>query len=184
MLLDTEIISLQEKYSIYPTVIQAFGTTGIPNLIIQNILDDYQNEANTILAEIRPGLQLNFKTEKIKTDGSLDDTLHLTYSINNRTRDYSQLSGAQRLCIAFSLKFGLALLLLKMFGYQIKFLLLDEVDQSLDKASTDAFANIIKHFQKDLTILVITHNDRLKDYFKTKIIVEQSQNMVSSIKMC
>jgi DNA repair protein SbcC/Rad50 len=179
----TNIVDLETKHSIYPLLAQAFGTTGIPNLIIQNVLEDLQEEANQLLVQIRPGLQLSFSTEKTRSDGDLEDTLEINYFLNNKPRDYSQLSGAQRLCIAFSLKLGLSFLLAKTTGSQVKFLLLDEVDQSLDKAGTDALANIIKTFQKDFTILVITHNDRLQKKFGTAILVEQSQDMVSRARV-
>jgi hypothetical protein len=42
-------------------------------------------------------------------------------------------------------------LLQKLSGVDVKFLLLDEIDQSLDKASVDAFADIVKFFQKAFT---------------------------------
>jgi len=88
-----------------------------------------------------------------------------------------------RLAVAFSLKLGLSFVLQNRIGTDIKFLLLDEIDQSLDKASVDAFADIVKFFQKDFTILVITHNDRLKDKFSHAILVEQDMNMVSRAKV-
>lgn len=88
-----------------------------------------------------------------------------------------------QLAVAFSLKLGLSFLLQKMIGTDIKFLLLDEIDQALDKASVDAFADIIKFFQKDYTILIITHNDRLKDKFSHAILVEQDHNMISRAKV-
>jgi DNA repair exonuclease SbcCD ATPase subunit len=177
--LSAKIAELETKYSIYPLIAQAYGTAGIPNLIIQNVLEDLQDEANKLLSQIRPGLQLSFSTEKTRSDGDLDETLQIDYFLNNKPRDYSQLSGAQRLCIAFSFKLGLSFLLAKTTGSQVKFLLLDEVDQSLDKASIDALADIIKTFQQDFTILVITHNDRLQKKFGTAILVEQSQDMIS-----
>ena len=55
--------------------------------------------------------------------------------------------------------------------------------RSLDKASVDFFADIVKFFQKDYTILVITHNDRLKDKFSHAILVEQDINMVSRARL-
>src|SRR5690606_22755442 len=63
----------------YPSVISAFGTSGIPNLIIQNVLDDLQSEANKLLDQLKPGLQLAFVIEKEKSD---DDTLDITYFVN------------------------------------------------------------------------------------------------------
>ncbi len=173
------IIEVESKLEMYPTVIQAFSSTGIPNLIIQNVLDDLQVEANNLLAQLKPGLQLSFFIEKTKGDGTEADTLDINYQVNGRDRYYKQLSGAQQLAVTFSLKLGLSFLLQKMMGINVEFLLLDELDQSLDKASVDAFADIIKFFQKDFTILVITHNDRLKDKFSHAILVEQDINMVS-----
>lgn len=172
-----------EKLGLFPTVLQAFSTTGIPNLIIQNVLDDLQIESNNLLQQLKPGLQMSFFIEKTKGNGDQADTLDIKYTINGKDRYYEQLSGAMKLAVAFSLKLGLSFLLQKMIGADIKFLLLDEIDQALDKASVDAFADIVKFFQKDFTILIITHNDRLKDKFSHAILVEQDINMVSQARV-
>jgi len=181
--LRNKIQELEKKYSIYPQVLQAFSSTGIPNLIIQNVLDDLQAKANTLLSQLKPGLQLSFLIEKVKGDGTEADTLDIHYNVNGKERYYEQLSGAMKLAVTFSLKLGLSFLLQEMVGTDIKFLLLDEIDQSLDKASVDAFADIVKFFQKDFTILIITHNDRLKDKFSHAILVEQDVNMISRAKV-
>lgn len=178
-----EISSLENEYSIIPDIVESFGPTGIPNLIIQNVLDDLQNEANGILEQIKPGLQLNFSVQKTKNDGEIDDDLDIEYLLNGKQRDYAQLSGAQKLSVMFSLKIGIAFLLSRTIGVNVGFLLLDEIDQALDKASVDAFAEIIRHFQKNFKILVITHNDRLKDKFSNYILVEQDLNGTSSAKV-
>lgn len=175
-------IDLESEAQIYPLVIQAFSSYGIPSLIIQSVLEDWQNESNNLLSELRPGLQLSFYTEKEKTDGTQADTLEIKYYLNNMDREYGQLSGAQKVAVLFSLKLGLAFLLQKMFDSDIRLLCLDEVDSALDKAGVDAFAEIVKFFSKDFTVLVITHNDRLKDKFSHAILVEQDQNMISKIK--
>jgi len=178
------LADLESKFAMYPSVLQAFSTTGIPNLIIQNVLDDLQVEANNLLTQLKPGLQLSFFVEKtLEKTGDQADTLDINYHINGKERYYEQLSGAQKLAVTFSLKLGLSFLLQKMIGTDIKLLLLDEIDQSLDKASVDAFADIVKFFQKDYTILIITHNDRLKDKFSHAILVEQDINMVSRARV-
>lgn len=177
------ISDLEDKYKSFPEVIQAFSSTGIPNLIIQNVLDNLQSEANILLNQLKPGLQLLFVVEKTKTDGTEADTLDIKYFVQSRERYYENLSGAMKLAVTFSLKLGLSLLLQKMLGVNIKFLLLDEIDQSLDKAAIDAFADIIKIFHNEYKILIITHNDRIKDKFCNKILVEQDVNGISSAKV-
>lgn len=179
-----KILDLEKKYKVHSLVCQAFSSTGIPNLIIQNVLDDLQNKSNNLLGQLRPGLQLQFVVEKIKDNGSVDsDTLDIKYHVHGKERYYEQLSGAMKLAVAFSLKLGLSFLLQEVFGTNIQFLLLDEIDQALDKASVDAFADIIKFLQKNFTVLIITHNDRLKDKFKHIICVEQDINMISTAKI-
>lgn len=178
------LVELEAKLKMYPTVIQAFSSTGIPNLIIQNVLDDLQIEANNLLSQLKPGLQLSFVIEKtVEKTGDQADTLDIHYTVNGKKRYYENISGAMQLAVNFSLKLGLSFLLQKLSGVDVKFLLLDEIDQSLDKASVDFFADIVKFFQKDYTILVITHNDRLKDKFSHAILVEQDINMVSRARV-
>lgn len=174
---------MQENYSVYPEVIRSFSSTGIPNIIIHSVLDMLQTEANNLLDSLKPGIQLTFEVEKIDSDGNEAETLNIIYHDNGRKRNFGQLSGAQQFVVSFSLKLGLSFLLQKLTGVNVKFLLLDEVDQALDKASVDAFSDIVKFFQDEYKIIVITHNDRLKDKFNTAILVNQDLNKISKAKM-
>lgn len=179
--LKLELKKLEKLHEMYPAVIQSFSA--IPNLIIQNVLDELQVKANDLLTQLKPGLQLSFYIEKTKADGTQDETLDINYTLNGKDRDYALLSGAQKIAVLFSLKLGLSFLLKEKIGSDIKLILLDEMDQSMDKAATDGFADIVKFFQDDFTILVITHNDRLQDKFSHAVLVEQDINMVSTAKV-
>jgi chromosome segregation ATPase len=53
----------------------------------------------------------------------------------------------------------------------VKFLLLDEVDQALDKQGVDVLAETITILSKDLKILIITHNEMMKEKFENIITV-------------
>lgn len=174
---------LDDKLSVYPSVVQAFSSTGIPNLIIQNVLDDLQAEANVLISQLKPGLQIAFVVEKTQGDGTEADTLDIHYQVNGKKRYYETLSGAMQFIVNFSLRIGLSFFLQKTMGVDIKMLLLDEIDQSLDKMRTDVLADIVKFFQKDFKILVISHNDRMKDKFSHAVLVEQDINMISSAKV-
>ena len=127
-------------------------------------------------------MQLAFAVEKTKADGSESDTLDINYTLNGKERYYEQLSGAMKLAVSFSLKLGLSFVLQKLIGVNVRFFLLDEVDQSLDRATIDAFADMIKMFQNNFKFIIITHNDKLKDKFQNGIVVEQNLNMVSKAK--
>jgi DNA repair exonuclease SbcCD ATPase subunit len=179
--LTSELSILESKALIYPEVVQAFSSIGIPNLIIQSVLSDLQNETNEFLNMVKPGFQAQFVVEKESKD-EVQDTLEIVYFINGNERVFEQLSGAQKLLASFSLKLGLSQLLQKMMGIRIEFLLLDECDAALDENSIDLYADIIKQLEKRYTILVITHNAQLKEHFEHHIIVEQDHSLVSRIR--
>ncbi len=178
------IFDLEKKYKVVQQTVQAFGSAGIPSLIIHNILDDLQLESNNWLNKLKPGIQLKFSIIKDnKTSGEQEDTLDLSYCIHGKDRDYEQISGGQKLAISLSLRLGLVEIFKKQLGVDIKMLLLDEVDQPLDDVGLDSFAEIIKELQKSFKILVITHNRNLKDKFSHAILVEQDENMASIAKL-
>lgn len=166
--LNEALIKAKYEYTLTLRIVNAFSDSGIPSLIIHTILDDLQIESNNILQEMRPELGLQFYIEKDDKD-----VLGIKYSVYNQERDYSQLSGGQKMFISFALKLGLSTIIQKRLDIDLKILALDEVDQPLDKAGRDAFVEIIKKYKNKFKIFVITHDDRLKDKFKHAILVEQ-----------
>jgi DNA repair exonuclease SbcCD ATPase subunit len=101
------------------------------------------------------------------------DTLDIVFKVDGSERDYNLLSGGQKMYIALSMKMGLSAVIQKRLGVDIKFLELDEVDQSLDKAGVDAFASVMKSWQSKWKIFVVTHNETLKNFFNHAILVEK-----------
>ena len=189
--LDQEkLISLREvnskceyQFVLHQKVLTAFGPSGIPALITHTILDDYQAEANNMLDRLRPGLRLQFLTENERSDGEMTDTLDITYFLNNTELEFSQLSGAQKLLVSLALRLGLAAVISKRLGIDLKMILIDEADQSLDEAALETFEQAIKELQKDYKILIITHNDSLKMKFGHAIVVDQDNNLNSVAKV-
>lgn len=175
-----DLEELNDKYKIHQKVCEAFSTTGIPNLIIHTILEDLQTESNNILNELYPGLQLKFNIAKDNSKGEQIDTLDIVYYFNGHESDFLQLSGGQRLMISLSLRLGLSNIMYKKLGIKLQFLLLDEVDQALDKASLNIFVDLVKKLQNDFLVLVITHNDYLKDKFSNAILIEQDETFSST----
>ncbi len=177
------IDGLLDEYKVRQMTVKGFGTGGIPTMIIYTVLDDLQIEANNRLNKLRPELELQFKIIKDRKDGNQEDILEIFYKIHGQDREYRQLSGGQKLIIALSLKLALASVIQKRLGIEIKFLELDEVDQSLDKAGVDAFVDIIKELQNEYKIFIITHNDYLKDKFENAILVENDGKNGSTAKL-
>jgi DNA repair exonuclease SbcCD ATPase subunit len=178
------IIELQEQYYIHNEVANAFSSSGIPALITHTILDDFQIETNALLMQLKPGLQAQFSIIKDRSDGDKEDTLDINYILNGHDLEFNQLSGAQKLIASLCLKLGLASVIKKRLGVDLKPLLIDEIDQSLDDGGLEAFEDAIKQLQKEFKILIITHNKELKDSFNTAIVVDQDADFVSKASVC
>jgi DNA repair exonuclease SbcCD ATPase subunit len=174
-----EEVAIRKSMEMYPNIIQAFSHTGIPNLIISNILSELQSKANELLGKLKPGLQLSFELEKENSKGVVSDTLGINYTIHNKPRSYAGLSGAQKISVSFALKMGLSILLQNLMGASIQFILMDELDEALDKASIDTFIDIVRMLESEYKVLVITHNDRTKDKISDVIRVDQNLDGVS-----
>ena len=157
----SELVELKAKLNIHQLTINAFSPAGIPTFIIHTILDELQLEANQWLQKLRPELELEF-----------DENVEMFYRVNGMQRERKQLSVGQRVYIALALKLGLSRVIQKKLGIDIRFLLLDEVDQSLDEAGVDAFAETVRKLQDEFKIFVITHNNNLKNKFSHTILVE------------
>lgn len=160
-----ELAGLRRKLSIHQRVINSFSHKGIPTFIINTCLNELQLETNKTLQELRPDLEVQF-----------DADLNFTYRRNGQIRDYQQLSYGQHVYIALAFKRGLARVVQRKMGVDIRFLEFDEVDSALDRAGTEALATAIKKWQDDFTILVVTHNDDLKDKFSHAILVEEGDD--------
>ena len=163
--LESFLVKAQRELKIRQMVVDAFSNRGIPNFIIQTVLDELQFEANSALKELRPEL-----------DVQIDQDLNFEYRRNGVVRDYFQLSHGQHVYIALAFKRGTARVIQKRLGIDIRMLEFDEVDSHLDDEGVDAFANAIRKWQKDFTIFVITHNKDLKDKFSHAILVEEGDD--------
>lgn len=157
---NNKLAQLEYQQGLYKKIRKAFSSGGIPTMIIHTILDDLQTEANNFLSELKPGLEVQFTPE-----------VDLLYKYHGRDREFGQLSGGQKFIIALSLKLGLSVIIQRRLGVEIKLLQLDEVDKPLDGAAVDAYAEAIRKLQKRFKILVITHDDHLKDKFNNIIMV-------------
>lgn len=179
--LTKEISNMDCNLNSLQRVGNAFSSNGIPSMIISSIIDIFQEETNIWLNKLRPGLQVQFNLIKEKIDGNIEDTLEINYILDGRDREFKQISGSEKFISVLGLKLGLISLLNKKFGIDIKLLLLDECDESLDEFNKDLFMNVIKILQESFKILVISHDKNIKDQFPYVLTVEQDEDKVSTI---
>lgn len=154
-----------------------FGKEGIQAVFIESIVDELEQYANETLSYIcNEPTVIRLKTQK-KTGDSWQETLEIDVIMNGFQQTFESLGGGEMFRISLALRIGLSEVLVKKAGGEIKLLLLDEVDSPLDAHGlNNLFDSIIKGLEKRFKILVISHNDKLKDRFSDLVIVNKTNN--------
>jgi exonuclease SbcC len=163
------------------------GKNGIQTILLNAVIDDLETTSNNVLTSIcNEPFQIILETQRDGSDGvSVVDTLDLKVKKDGTIQNFKSLSGGEQFRISLALRIALSEISSKHGGSSLDFLLLDEINSPLDRNGTEnLFINVIKSLEKRYKILVITHDDMLKDKFDnildvTKINGESSAKFIS-----
>lgn len=174
LILHKELVKLNENFLIYDKLRHCFGKDGIQSIIIENVIDELENYTNEILYKIcNEPTSISIEMQRQTDNGSWAETFDINVNIGGILDELEALSGGESFRISLALRLALSKILAKRMGGVINFLLLDEISSSLDTKGLNTFADIIKELSSDMKILIITHDDRLKDKFDNIMIVEK-----------
>lgn len=172
--LQGELNKLRAEYSVYDKLKHYFGKDGIQAIIIENVIDELENYANNTLSKIcNEPTSLKVRTQKETEKGSWSETFDIEVTSGGRTDEFETFSGGEKFRISFALRLALSKILSKRMGGTLQFLLLDEVSSSLDDKGLEMFIGIVKQLGEELKIMVITHDEKLKEMFDDLIIVNK-----------
>lgn len=172
--LQAHIKKLKEDFSIYDRLKFYFGKDGVQAVIIENVISELENYANDILSRIcNEPTSITVNTQKQSDSGSWSETFDILINSENRSDEFSTFSGGEQFRVSLALRLALSKILSKRMGGTLKFLLLDEVSSSLDAKGRAMFIDIVKRLSQNMKILVITHDDKLKESFDDIILVNK-----------
>ena len=164
-----------EEMAVFDKMVKMFGKSGIQSLLLDAVISDLEKSANRILSSISDQFSISLETQRTGSDGiSLVETLDLNVKKDGSLCGFSSLSGGEQFRIALSLRIALSELATQHGGSSLEFLLLDEINSPLDKSGVETlFVNIIKQLESKYKILVITHDDSLKERFENVLDVSK-----------
>jgi len=172
--LHEELSKLNDELIIHDKLRQYFGKDGIQSIIIENVVDELENYTNKTLSKIcNEPTSITIQMQRQSESGSWAETFDIEVNTASVKDDFESLSGGEKFRISLALRLAFSKILSKRMGGVVKFLLLDEVSSSLDPKGLSIFADIVKQLSNEMKILIITHDDRLKDKFEDIIIVEK-----------
>ena len=109
---------------------------------------------------------------KIKFDKNLDDTI----TMDGFEIGFSSFSQGQRQRAELAINFALFDVARIFFSNDNKLLILDEMDKGLDKFGIKAMVNLLKGFDKQLKIFIVSHNPLMDEEIDTKIKISRDAN--------
>ncbi len=173
-----ELLSIKKSFdvknlemSVFDKMVKMFGKSGIQTLLLDVVISDLEKSANRILSSISDQFSISLETQRAGSDGvSIVETLDLNVKMDGLVCGFASLSGGEQFRIALALRIALSELATQHGGSSLEFLLLDEINSPLDKSGVETlFVNIIKQLESKYKILVITHDDSLKERFDNVI---------------
>ena len=168
----SEAIVLKTSISNLERVSKLLGKNGIQTILLDAIIEDLEKSSNVILASIcNEPSTIMLETQRVGSDGiSIVETLDLRVRRDGITQNFKSLSGGEQFRISLALRIALSEVSSLHGGSSLEFLLLDEVNSPLDRYGTETlFVNVIKSLETKYKIMVITHDDSLKEKFDNVI---------------
>ena len=173
-ILHKELEELNKEYLIYDKLRDHFGKDGIQSVIVGNVIEDIENYSNDVLSKIcNQPTTISIRTQKQNDNGTWAETFDILVKEGDRESDFDTFSGGEKFRISLAMRLALSKILSSRLGGEIRFLMLDEVSTSLDKHGANVFLETIRELSKTMKVLVITHDEMLKDSFENVIIVNK-----------
>ena len=167
-----EINAKQDAAVVFEKLAKFLGKGGIQTILLDAIIEDLEITSNNILNSIcnEPSV-IVLETQREGTDGSsVVETLDLKVRKDGHLQNFKSLSGGEKFRISLALRIALSDISSRYGGTSLEFLLLDEVNSPLDRFGVETlFVNVIKSLEEKYKILVITHDESLKEKFDNVI---------------
>lgn len=161
-----------KKAALFDKLGKMFGKGGIQTILLDFVIEDLEKTSNTILSSIcnEPSV-IVLETQRMGSDGvSVIETLDLKVRKDGHLQNFKSLSGGEKFRISLALRVALSDISSRYGGSSLEFLLLDEVNSPLDRYGVETlFVSVIKSLEDRYKILVITHDESLKEKFDNVI---------------
>lgn len=175
-----KLINTDKELKILEECKRMFGTEGIPSQILEGVIPELQEMANSILTDISQGrigsegMRLQIETSREGTTKTYK-TLGISITDGQIRRPYELFSGGERFRADFAIRIALSQLLAGRSGRRMRTLVIDEGFGTQDdegiRRLIEAIQDVAERFDK---VLVISHVDELKNAFEKRILVRRN----------
>jgi len=161
-----------------------FGPKGVKSLLLDHVCPELNRLANEYLDILSSGMaRMKFDTQKSLKSGEQRDNFHCEVEYQAGAGSYRKISGGERQRPDLAAMFALGELGAARSRSPIQLRLLDEPFDNLDALGAEQVVEVLrtKILPKAGTVLVMTHDDNLKQLIDKRIVVVKECG-VSSLK--
>jgi len=180
-----ELKKAERDVILYEHLVTAFGRDGIPALIIEQAIPEFELEANAILSRLTND-QTRVILDPVRNlkGGGTRESFDIRISDDFGERPYELYSGGEAFRVDFALRIALSKLLARRTGAPLQTLVIDEGFGTQDSEGVDRLVNAIEAIRDDFSkILVISHVEAIKDAFPVTIAVTKTADRGSSFQV-
>lgn len=173
---------LEAKQAQLNKLTDVFGLKGVKSHVLGSVLPFVNKRVEHYLDILTEGKFNAFISSKSTTkSGSVNEKMSIDIISQDTGSEYSELSSGEQRRVDLAISLSLQDYLLSKMP-DINLLVMDEILDNLDGAGIQAVMQILQEKAKTVdTILVISHNEGLKDNFEKSILVEKVDG-ISKIK--
>lgn len=159
----------------YRAIALALGKDGIQALLIDSVVPELEQEANTLLARLSDNnAQIFIESLRDLKSGGTRETLDINISDSAGIRPYELFSGGEAFRIDFSLRVALSKLLARRAGAALQTLIIDEGFGSQDEEGLSRIMDALMKVQDDFAkVIVVSHLASFKEQFPVQFVVEK-----------
>ena len=151
-----------------------FSKNGIKQFIIQKVTDFLITRINELIIKVYENWKVDIKLDFSEKRNTMDIEIFKGDKVFN----FEELSTGQGRILEIIFQIALSDLFELVNGESINIAFFDEAFDALDENNISKIADIIKILEETgKTVFVISHNDKVKQYFHNFIIVEQNNGI-------
>jgi len=160
--LEAELDKARTEWEIFAALAQAFGRTGIPQIIIDNIRPQIQTILDQLLENLDGRFTISFDTQRVNKGGTIKETLDILVGDEKGTRDISRFSGGEQKLLRTIIRLALGLFQAQRTGNKLEVFFMDEAFDSLDRENAQRLLQILASLKNRFNqVFVVSHSDEL-----------------------
>ena len=181
--LEQDIQQVMEEITYHEFWVEGFGNKGIKSFLLDEVVPELNKKANFYASMLMDEeVQIEFKTESTLRSGETRDKFNVGIVYGGEEVAYENCSSGEKGRIDVSILLALQNLIFSRNANNSNLVIFDEVFEHLDITGVERVVNLLREEADDKAILVISHQNELRDYFDNQILVVKDENGVSRVE--